>query len=218
MRNGSAAPVVLLFSYVVLLMAWIVSNPPFAAPDEPDHYLRALGIAGGELRGRPVENYEPADYEPADAIEDVRVWYETVAPDIRSVSVPAGLYARGVACNALHRERSAACLDNAERTTERTRQVTFVSPYEPAPYLLPGVLARAGSDVPLIAAGDHFVAWTWNAHRHAVGAGGPRFFLSQAEWSPPLGWWTWAAVAAMGTSLMIVAGVLLARGPRGCSP
>ena len=32
------------------------------------------------------------------------------------------------------------------------------------------------------------VAWYLNARRHAVGAEGPRFFLTSSEWQPPLGW------------------------------
>ena len=50
-----------------------------------------------------------------------------------------------------------------------------------------------------------FLAWWTNAHRFAVGVAGPRWFLSTAEWSPPLGWWPWLIVAAAGACLLVAA-------------
>ena len=35
-------------------VAWAVTNPLGAAPDEPAHYVRALGTASGDLRGSAV--------------------------------------------------------------------------------------------------------------------------------------------------------------------
>ena len=35
----------------MLALSWAVSNPPFAAPDEPAHYLRALAVGGLSLAG-----------------------------------------------------------------------------------------------------------------------------------------------------------------------
>ena len=36
---------------VVLALAWAVANPPFAAPDEASHFVRALGVGQGHLIG-----------------------------------------------------------------------------------------------------------------------------------------------------------------------
>jgi hypothetical protein len=47
------------------------------------------------------------------------------------------------------------------------------------------------------------VAWWTNARRFAVGIRGPRWFLSSAEWTPPLGWWPWLALAVAGVCLLI---------------
>jgi hypothetical protein len=49
-----------------------------------------------------------------------------------------------------------------------------------------------------------FVAWWTNARRFAVGVGGPEWFLSSAEWSPPWGWALWLALAAAGGCLLVV--------------
>ena len=48
-----------------------------------------------------------------------------------------------------------------------------------------------------------FVAWWTNARRFAVGVGGPQWFLSSAEWSPPWGWTLWLTLAAAGGCLLV---------------
>jgi hypothetical protein len=40
-------------------------------------------------------------------------------------------------------------------------------------------------------------AWYVNAKRYAVGGSGPAWFLGQAAWSPPAGWWTWLIAVAL---------------------
>jgi hypothetical protein len=50
------------------------------------------------------------------------------------------------------------------------------------------------------------VAWYVNAKRYAVGGSGPVWFLGQAAWSPPGGWWLWLiAVVAAGICLASLA-------------
>ena len=62
-------------------------------------------------------------------------------------------------------------------------------------------LLAVGALVPLAALGQLF-AWLDNAHRHAVGVGGRRLFPLSPQWSPPLGWWPWVALAALGGIVM----------------
>lgn len=57
----------------------------------------------------------------------------------------------------------------------------------------------------------HFVALYWNAWRSAVGLDGPFVFLGDAEWSPPVGWGLWLAVAGAGAVCVAAAGVLAAK-------
>ena len=62
----------------------------------------------------------------------------------------------------------------------------------------------------------HLLAWYTNARRHAVGVPGPWAFIAEADWNPPLGWWTWLGVTAAATAALVVAAVLAARnGPGG---
>jgi hypothetical protein len=102
--------------YLVLLVSWAQSNPPFAAPDEPDHYLRAIAVAGGAVR----------------ASEEVRV--------------PAGLWSEQVlACNKHQPTRTARCLDAVRPTATRVGADSRAGNYPPVFYALPGFAVRASS-------------------------------------------------------------------------
>lgn len=134
-------PVVLATGYFLLLIAWAFANPPFASPDEKDHYVRAVGLAGGELLGvrAPIAI-------PPQASEEARRFYRLQNEDIRAVVVPGGLFARGVTCNAFRPDVSASCLERARIVRLQTRQRTLVGNYEPLGYVLPGLAARHGGD------------------------------------------------------------------------
>lgn len=47
-----------------------------------------------------------------------------------------------------------------------------------------------------------------NAQRYAVGERGSIFFLSDAKWSPPGGWWFTTLVALVGLGTLAIAGFL----------
>ena len=51
--NRKLAPLLVFFSYAMLVVAWIFGSPPFAAPDEWWHYMRAVSIGHGQLVGKP---------------------------------------------------------------------------------------------------------------------------------------------------------------------
>ncbi len=117
LRGTHAPPLVLATGYAVLLLSWAMTNPPFASPDEPAHYLRAIAVGGGSFAGAVT------------------------------VDVPAGLGAStNDACNAFLTNASAACLDDVRATEHATRQETAAGTYPPLAYLLPGVVARRASD------------------------------------------------------------------------
>ncbi len=56
-----------------------------------------------------------------------------------------------------------------------------------------------------------FAALYLNGRRSAVGVDGSLLFLGDAEWSPPIGWGLWLAVAALGAACIAVAGAQAAR-------
>lgn len=57
----------------------------------------------------------------------------------------------------------------------------------------------------------HFTALYWNARRSGVGLDGPLVFVGNAEWSPPVGWGLWLALAAVGAACVCATGVLAAK-------
>ncbi len=112
-----AAPVAVGVAYSVLALSWAVSNPPFAAPDEPAHYLRALAVGGLSLAG---------DTE---------------------VDVPAGLWtSRDPACNKFLPAQPASCLDTLAGTDRDLSVQSAAGLYPPLGYLLPGAVARRQSN------------------------------------------------------------------------
>ena len=134
-RRRWTAPLLLSAGYALLLAAWIFGNPPFAAPDEAGHYLRAIGIGNGQPIG------EPSDYrDPGRSPKQLAFSRQTA----REVSVPAGLAPDYFGCNAFLPELSAGCQRDVPTPPARVLRATHVGAYLPLPYLLPAAAIRAG--------------------------------------------------------------------------
>ena len=69
-------PLLLGLFYAALSVAWILGNPTGAAPDEPSHYLNALAVASGELKGEPVIAPLPASGDDAKNDARKQAWLE----------------------------------------------------------------------------------------------------------------------------------------------
>lgn len=67
---------------------------------------------------------------------------------------------------------------------------------------------------PALAALLQAVAFWSNAHRYAVGAGGPLLFMSHARWTPISGWWLPVGLCAAGCMLLLATSILLVAGNR----
>ena len=122
----------LVLSYALLCGCWIFTTPPFSAPDEWSHYLRALGVGEGRLVGARVESFRDAALAPRQ-----EAW---VAQTVRWTEVRPGMSPEGYGCNALQPAQSAACLYRVPpppRDVMRMRTVNGT--YQPAGYLLPAV-------------------------------------------------------------------------------
>src|SRR5438045_2285615 len=69
--------VMLLTGFGGLLAAWTVSNPLAAAPDEPGHYVKALGAAYGQWSGdiaiQPSPQMTPRDRGMAGVTRTFRI-------------------------------------------------------------------------------------------------------------------------------------------------
>ncbi len=137
MSDMPRAPLLLLAGYALLLAAWVVGNPPFAAPDEANHYLRAIGISDGQLVGER-SGYEDSGLNPKQAAFTRQTATE--------VTVPAGLAPDNFGCTADRPTESAACQLGAGSPQEEVVRATAVGTYLPLPYLLPAAAMRAGDD------------------------------------------------------------------------
>jgi hypothetical protein len=115
-------PLLLLAGYALLLLAWLMSNPPFRSPDEIAHYLRAAGISEGRIVGKDARFQAPALNVLGLTPRQQRTF------DAYSRRVDVAPVLAPFPC----------------RAGRPCRTVTYVGNYQPLPYLLPAVAMRAG--------------------------------------------------------------------------
>ncbi len=151
-RGSRGGALLFTAAYSVLSLAWIVSNPVFAAPDEWSHVVRAESIAYGQLIGAPapapVLGPAPAGV-PASAHESEERWAEQ---NTRRVSIPAGKTPQWFSCSA-DANTPALCLTGPPRSAPAAKYEIPTGNYEPFPYLLPALVARVPAAPNTIALG-----------------------------------------------------------------
>src|SRR5690242_17296461 len=116
-RTRKLAPLFVLLSYAMLAAAWTFGSPPFAAPDEFWHYMRAVSIGQGQLVGRPggreaaktMIGERPAG-QSAQAYEDELT---TLAQTNRWVQIPGGVSPGWFRCPVVDPNVSARCLNDS---------------------------------------------------------------------------------------------------------
>jgi hypothetical protein len=111
----------------LLLAAWIMATPPFAAPDEGSHYLRALTITNGQILG------PKASYPQSPLLTPTQLAF--LQHDTRAVTVPAVLSPTDVNCVNGARDLSGSCVE-----------VTPNGNFPPIGYLLPAVALGVSHD------------------------------------------------------------------------
>jgi hypothetical protein len=123
--------------WALLAVAWAFANPPFAAPDEADQYVRAIGISQGHLIGAPAPDVS-IGADPA----EVRFDKSTQ----RAVMVPADLNPTPFNCYLPNPRLSAACLSRPPLRGPPTRLITSVGDYPPLGLLAPAAVLPAAHD------------------------------------------------------------------------
>ena len=134
-------PVIICASYGLLLVAWAISNPPFAGADESAHYQRAIGVGNGQLIGARASVSAPEGASPETA--SMFAWANDAT---RYVDVPGGLLLPNPACNAQKEQDSASCLLGQRAIPGRSTVITLVGNYQPEAYLVPGWLVSRAQD------------------------------------------------------------------------
>jgi hypothetical protein len=137
MRAAVNAVPALFAGFLVLIgAAWVLGDPPGAGPDEPAHYIKALGAGGGDFYGR--------DPPPSGAeLSTQERWHQRAS---REFTVPAGLGYDGFGCGYLGDHDWARCQAQGTGSAEPTERVTYVGSYQPFMYVVPGLVMRAASD------------------------------------------------------------------------
>lgn len=127
--------VIFLIPYVLLSVAWAVSNPPGAAPDEPDHLVKALGNSSFSL-GAPGPG-APTDATPVQ---------KRSASTTRVFEIPAALSPTAYACYAFDPTQTAACVPTSTGSAGEVVAVpSAVGDYPPFLYLPIGWVASLAS-------------------------------------------------------------------------
>ena len=190
-------PALVVAAFLLLGTAWLVGNPPGAAPDEPAHYLKALAAGRGQL----YLSRKPPSPPAAEPLSPAQRWLVT---NQRLVRVPAGLAPTPLACNAFQSEVSAGCL--AEPVSLGiTEAATSVGPYQPFTYVLPGLLMRFASDPESATRWGRLGFWLVSA----VLLGLAVFLL----WSPEQGGWSLVGLLVATTPMFVfMTSVLSANG------
>ncbi|GAC1573389.1 MAG: hypothetical protein NVS3B18_06740 [Candidatus Dormibacteria bacterium] len=130
-RRLAPAPLLVTAAYLLFGLAWVLSNPAGFAPDEPEHYIKAVGIGHGEIRGAPA----PFTFLPGVDPQMLR-WQNL---NTRSVQVPAGMGA----CLYYRLPIHGRCPEGAPPPTP-SRQTTYVASYPPFTYVGAAALMRLG--------------------------------------------------------------------------
>jgi hypothetical protein len=116
---------------MILSGLWAVANPPFAAPDEPEHVIRADALDHGQLTGSHPSRQQAEQFRDRSDYLIVR------APAIYGVA------ANATRCFAHRPFQSAACF-RFDGPTEDGDVGTYVARHPPAYYAVVGTVSLVG--------------------------------------------------------------------------
>jgi hypothetical protein len=159
MRARALAPLLVTAFLVLMGAAWLMATPPGGSFDEQAHFVKAIGVGRGELRGSPPEvttanlreffrraagdKGSLAQLDTVLRTPAVR-WQERTR---RGFRVPPSLFDIRFGCTFYEHDAPATCLNGPQpRTTART-QNSYVGTYQPYVYLPAGLAIRA-ADTP----------------------------------------------------------------------
>lgn len=156
-RIAGVVVVALVGAWFLLFgVAWAVSDPVPAGPDEAMHMVHALAVGQGEITGRP--GLSPN--RPVGLDATIRFWDQTTryfsvnarrAPDsvyscvARSLDQPANC-TDGAKCQRYVPPSYNRCPDPAGSAPGNRDLRTYTGTYEPTLYALPGLAARLATD------------------------------------------------------------------------
>jgi hypothetical protein len=137
LRRAWTAPVVATLAFVVLRLAWALSTPPGAAPDEPSHYIRMVGLARGDLVGERVDPATPTPGALPTPEAIARMNSEAGRYELPRLLTPPE------PCNAFRPELPFACAWSPVDTPSGSH-ISYHARYLPGAYVLPAAASRVG--------------------------------------------------------------------------
>ncbi|HEX2258947.1 MAG TPA: DUF2142 domain-containing protein [Actinomycetota bacterium] len=132
-------PLLLASAYLLLLVAWAMSHPPGAAPDEYGHYLRAVAAGRGEFL--PEQRPGP----PTD-LERSQVALNWQRSQTRLISIQGRFSPDNFDCIRANPNPSWRCTDPPPPPDETVAVKSVQGTYPPYPYVIPGLFTRLGHD------------------------------------------------------------------------
>jgi hypothetical protein len=129
LQTAIARAAVIAATFFLLGFAWLVSNPPGAAPDEDSHYVRMVGLSYGHLIGHDVPVSRDA------GIVQARVDTESGAYDLPGTAPPP------IQCHIFRAERPYDCAA-PPAVAGTIRAISYHARTLPLAYGLPALLSR----------------------------------------------------------------------------
>jgi hypothetical protein len=146
----------LVAAYLLIVVAWVGSNPPGAAPDESSHYIRAAGLSELDMYGEPFDIRSAPAWRTmytGNAPEGQRAWYEAMT---RGYTVQRSIDHARVHCPRTPATTPARCPPtSAARKVDpsppeggkgiETIRASYHAYYEPYGYIAPAIGIRAAN-------------------------------------------------------------------------
>ncbi|WP_254668572.1 DUF2142 domain-containing protein [Frankia sp. CgS1] len=131
-------PRLLVAGFLLLVAAWVATNPPGFGPDEPAHFVKAVGAGTGQWTGTPGRLAHPSFGNGPGRAERI----DWINRNSRVFALPAGLNpgAAGLPCDLFRDWVSVACLDRPRPRPPATRALSYVGTYEPYLYAVEGAV------------------------------------------------------------------------------
>jgi predicted membrane protein DUF2142 len=130
--------------YLAMGLVWVFTNPPGAAPDEPEHYKRAVSLADGQIRGAPSGDVFSSVDSPGQT-----AW---LTLNTRVVAIPPQLSPPTTwGCDRHLPDLTARCLHDRTGYPPSVdlagdRELNYTGTYQPFIYFLPGLVMRLAPD------------------------------------------------------------------------
>jgi Predicted membrane protein (DUF2142) len=155
-RTPKRIPVLVSAAMALFAVAWLMATPPGSAPDEPAHYVKAIGVGRGEPYGsapvvtrEELRNLVRRDTDDAALRALRRAFSSSVARwqerTRRLFGVPPELLNVRFGCTFGDGRITGACLGPSRPASTTTRAESYMGTYQPYLYVPAGLAIRAAA-------------------------------------------------------------------------